>query len=276
MRARVLVVADDFGMTPSTNRAIVDAVRRGAVDSASLMVGAPHATDAVTAWPAESGLGIHLNLTEGSPLGGVADTVSLRDPRTGGFWDKHTFWERCASGGISDVDVFRETRAQMRRFVEMTGGRSPAHLDGHHHCHVASPEVALAVGRAVKECVDEMGGELPRVRIPAEANPIARDCVVCERARAATKLVEPLLFEAFGFPTTDRFVGQSLCSDTPVDATALWGVVTAALGDSETTIVELMCHPAYHDPTSNSWYEGPRREEELRLLLELFGDGRAA
>lgn len=278
LRARVMVVADDLGRTRSTNRAIVDAMRHGAVDAASLMVGAPHAATAATAFatcslPQE--LGLHLTLTEGAPLCAPTDTASLRDPLTGGFWDKHAFWARCVNGAISDTDVFRETRAQLRRFAELTGGRSPAHVDGHHHCHVASPGVALAVGRAVAESADRVG-VLPRIRIPAEAHPRVRGCVICERARTATERVAPVLLSTFCFPTTDHFVGQSLCSTARVDADMLRGIVETTLEGSETTTVELMCHPAYHVPSSGSWYEGPQREEELRLLLDLLGNGSAA
>jgi chitin disaccharide deacetylase len=45
----VFFIAEDFGMTPEVNRAIVEAHRRGALQGASLMVGQPGTADAIRA-----------------------------------------------------------------------------------------------------------------------------------------------------------------------------------------------------------------------------------
>src|SRR5213592_900716 len=60
---RLLVNADDFGLSPAVNRGLLEAHRHGLVTSASLMSNLPAAADAA-AQARESprlGLGVHLN-----------------------------------------------------------------------------------------------------------------------------------------------------------------------------------------------------------------------
>lgn len=67
---RLLVVnADDFGYCDQRNRGIVESFQNGVVSSASLLVNADQALEAVEL-SKEYGipLGLHLNLTEGRPI----------------------------------------------------------------------------------------------------------------------------------------------------------------------------------------------------------------
>ena len=92
---RVVFHADDFGMNPAVNEGIVTTFRKGLLTSTSLLANAPAAEAACQTWSAltaefQSGrlpsalrrqqltepeqpfdLGIHLNLTQGSPLTGT-------------------------------------------------------------------------------------------------------------------------------------------------------------------------------------------------------------
>src|SRR5439155_1506457 len=89
---RLVVNADDFGLSTGVNRGILEAHAAGVVSSVSVLVNAPGWTDALRRLrdlgPAPApglGVGLHLNLTMGRP---VSWGGSLSDARTGRF---HTF-----------------------------------------------------------------------------------------------------------------------------------------------------------------------------------------
>ena len=74
---RLVLHADDYGLAPGVNRAIEAALGSGAVTSASLLLGTPHAREAILwakAHP-ELDFGVHLNLTRGRPVLPPGDNV---------------------------------------------------------------------------------------------------------------------------------------------------------------------------------------------------------
>ncbi|HIA02217.1 MAG TPA: ChbG/HpnK family deacetylase [Myxococcales bacterium] len=76
---RLIVTADDLGLSPEMNEGILQAHRHGLVTSASLMVGTPHskaAIDAARECPNLS-LGIHLQFVQGQALSAAEDIKSL-------------------------------------------------------------------------------------------------------------------------------------------------------------------------------------------------------
>ena len=80
---RLIVNADDFGLAPGVNRAIVELQQAGALSSTTLMATAPYFSPAVYlafAQPALS-VGCHIVLVDGSPLLRPDEVPSLLDPR---------------------------------------------------------------------------------------------------------------------------------------------------------------------------------------------------
>jgi predicted glycoside hydrolase/deacetylase ChbG (UPF0249 family) len=133
MTARRLIVnADDFGLSAGVNRGIAQAHEHGIVTSASLMVRGPAAEQAATYARAHPRLsvGLHIDLAEWryTNLGWVAayEVVALDDPAA----------------------VAAEVVAQLRRFSMLTGA-TPTHLDSHQHVHRDDPvrTVVLAHGQ---------------------------------------------------------------------------------------------------------------------------------
>ena len=106
---RLLVVnADDLGLSRGINDGILEAHTEGIVTSASLMVSAAAARDAVHAAAdhPELSLGLHF----------VDDDSDLEDPAV----------------------ATRSFERQLDRFRELAG-RDPTHVDSHHHVHSSSP-----------------------------------------------------------------------------------------------------------------------------------------
>jgi chitin disaccharide deacetylase len=129
---RLIVNADDFGLSAGVNRGIARAHEHGILTSASMMVRAPHAPDAAAymhVHPALS-VGLHVDLGEWR--------------YTGEMW--------VAAYEIVPADdataVAAEVAAQLARFQALTGCE-PTHLDAHQHVHREEParSIVLEHGR---------------------------------------------------------------------------------------------------------------------------------
>jgi len=138
---RLIVNADDFGMTPGVSAGILLARRHGIVTSTTVLVTADIDRDQLAAaLDSGLGLGIHLNLTLGKPL---TRAPSLVD--TDGRFVRDA---RRAAARAEMKEVESEIEAQLERFVALTR-RAPTHLDTHHHVGLYPPvgEVLLRAAR---------------------------------------------------------------------------------------------------------------------------------
>ncbi len=138
---RLIVNADDFGMTPGVSAGILRARRHGIVTSTTVLVTADVDRELLAAaLDAGLGLGVHLNLTLGRPLTRGASLIGddgrfVRDAR-----------RAAARAEIKDVE--QEIEAQLERFHALTR-RRPTHLDTHHHVGLHAPvdEIVLRAAR---------------------------------------------------------------------------------------------------------------------------------
>jgi len=160
---RLIVNADDFGISRGVNRGIVEAHRTGIVTSASLMANLPSAEDALTraATCPDLGLGLHLTLTAGSPLCPPERVPTLVDTN-GRFLILGTLLARLSTGRVTTNDLCRELTAQVE--WSLRRGVRPDHLDSHHHVHIHPRVAPIVVGLAREHGV-------PWVRCPTERGP---------------------------------------------------------------------------------------------------------
>jgi predicted glycoside hydrolase/deacetylase ChbG (UPF0249 family) len=125
---RLLIVnADDLGLSPGVNAGIAEAHERGIVTSASLMVRAGSATEAValSSRLPRLAVGLHLDIAEWQ--------------YDDGEW--RATYERCPPQDAAAVEA--ECRGQLAAFRELTG-RDPTHLDSHQHAHTSEPMASIA------------------------------------------------------------------------------------------------------------------------------------
>lgn len=141
---KLIVNADDFGLSRGVNFGIIDAMRYGIVRSATLMASGPAFDHAVELGKSNEalGIGIHLILTWGYPL--LSGHKTLVDDR--GQFHKPAYAEThgdCLDPG----EIEKEFTAQIEKVL--ASGIQPTHLDSHHHVHMlpACREVIAAVAR---------------------------------------------------------------------------------------------------------------------------------
>ena len=264
---RLVVNADDFGLSTGVNRGILEAHAAGVVSSVSVLVNAPGWTDAVPRLRDLGpgiGVGLHLNLTMGRP---VSWGGSLSDARTGQFHSLRALVARAFAGRLDPGDVAIECAAQLARL--RNAGLVVTHVDSHRHVHVLPGVWGAVVERA-------RAAGVPVLRVPLEpwsVNPVNWRASLKKAAlrvawgvasRGTTPLDRP-----------DRFVGISLQGSRSFLARLL-----AVLDRLEPGTTELMVHPGYADGDLAAWddYTAPRARELAALtrpeVRERFRGGR--
>ena len=128
---RLIVNADDFGLTGGVSRGILRAHREGLVTSTTVLASLPAQPelDATAAASPGLGLGLHFNLTWGRPVSPAETVASLVDADGRFGRDLAALQERARPD-----EVRRECEAQIEAFARRFG-RGPTHLDSHHHAH---------------------------------------------------------------------------------------------------------------------------------------------
>ncbi|NXS18095.1 YDJC deacetylase, partial [Mystacornis crossleyi] len=160
LQVKLIVTGDDFGYCPRRNQGIVDCFLAGAISNVSLLVNGSAAADAAKlARRHNIPIGLHANLSEGSPVCEVLKTNSSLLNQDGFFHGKMGFRTALSKGLLNMSEVKQELKAQVELFRELTG-HLPPHMDGHQHVHVL-PEVR----HVFAEVLEEFGIQYTRVPI---------------------------------------------------------------------------------------------------------------
>jgi predicted glycoside hydrolase/deacetylase ChbG (UPF0249 family) len=228
---RLIVNADDFGMTGGVSRGIAKAHRAGLVTSATAMVhlGGFSASLTHIQGMAALGLGLHITLTWGAPAAGADRVPSLVEPDGRFPRDKAVL-----AGRARPEELRLECAAQLARFVRATG-RPPTHVDSHHQAHTLPPVREVVLDLAAKHSFP--------VRSPNEE--------VRRLARSR------------GLPTPDAFLGEA--GEEPYWTVARLLEAIRSLPEGTT---EIMCHPGYFDADLAHSRYGRQREAELAALTD--------
>ena len=266
---KLIVTADDLGLTRRVNEAIEKAHRQGIVTTASLMVNGSAFESAVDMLNQNPGLdaGLHLNLTEGAPVSAPAQIPSLANST--GFLYRHPF--ALAAGlfrrKVLLADLETEIRAQLDK--TLAAGVRITHIDGHKHVHVIpqvfalvcriSPDYGIRAVRSTVERTPRLASLLAR-NIGSWAQ-ILKQYVFGKALSGAWVLSRPANGQRI-LNTPRRLYGitQTGFLDAPTFAEIVSGLKSG--------VSEVMCHPGYVDedlirtPTRLHF----QRERELELL----------
>ncbi len=137
MIKKLIVNADDFGITEGVTIGILHTHADGIVTSTTTMMNMPAASFAIK--QAEKfpklGVGIHFVLTVGRPL---VDGATTFTDENGNFKRPNQYDSRHPE--TDNIEKFQEElyiewKAQMEKFIEVAG-KKPTHIDSHHHAHL--------------------------------------------------------------------------------------------------------------------------------------------
>ena len=261
---RLIVNADDFGLTQGVNRAIAQANRNGIVTSATIMANSRGFGEAVELARSQPQLktGCHVVLIDGAPLTSGAATLTNSSARF------RTSLKEFASAAvrkqISSDEIQQEAGAQICKL--QAAGLNVTHVDSHKHTHMF-PHVLRPVLRAARTC------GVRAVRNPFEPWRCWPKPVVFTNAamwlRAAGVGCFAMFATAFrraiqeeNMLTTDGTVG--IVATGKLDLSLLLSTLEALPQGTW----ELVCHPGYSDTDLQA--AGTRlvqsREVELQAL----------
>ncbi len=141
-----VLCADDYGLTPGVDAAILDLCARGRLSAVSALVTAPSWRADAAALRAAAGsaveVGLHLAFTEFSPLTGGASLAPAGRPRGQAGVMAAALLRMLGPG-----DIAREIERQIAAFADAMG-RLPDFVDGHQHVH-QFPRIDAAVVAAL-------------------------------------------------------------------------------------------------------------------------------
>ncbi len=262
---RLIVNADDFGLTRGVNRGIAEAHAHGIVTSATVMANGPAFDDAVRLAQSNPrlGIGCHAVLIDGTPLLGGHEISSLIGRACDlQFRQNLSSFALRAIGGLLDArQIEAEATAQIRKL--QSAGLAVSHLDTHKHVHIF-PQVLRPLLRAAQAC-----------GVRAIRNPFGRvgSSFIAGRPNLWKRYGELKLLNLFarkfrqavtaaGMLTTDGSLGIA-ATGTLDDR--LFRFVLENVPDGTW---ELVCHPGYNDTELQSVRTRLRKSRavELRLL----------
>lgn len=259
---QLVIVADDFGIGPGTDRGILELAAAGLVTGTALLVTSPHAPAAVAAWTRAGrplDLGWHPNLTFERPILPADRVPSLVGP-DGAFRPLGAFLRRALLGRLNPAEVAAELAAQYDRFVELAGG-PPALVNAHQHVGLFPPVSGALLDLLAAQPTRPF---VRRVREPWRT-----------LARVPGSRVKRLLLnrlgrrqarglDGAGFPGCDWLAGVTGPAAVADPAFhARW--LTAIPGRT----VELMCHPGHPDPALAGRGEEGTAENRRRRVDEM-------
>lgn len=256
---KLIVTADDLGLTPGVNRGIVRAFQDGIVTSASLLVTGSAFEDAaaLAEQNPELDVGLHLTLVEERAVLGREVLPTLVDeagrfPRTSG-----EFFRRAFLGRISWDEVEREIAAQIARF-QKTGLRL-SHLDSHQHLHMFPP---------IFQIVRRLTSRMDHVWIRNSAGPWRKSPGV-QMGRWAQQLglnLTCLSARTLHGPRLSRTPDGMFGFD--VSGCLTRPALEGTLRKIPEGLYELVCHPGEDDVDTRTRYNhwGYRWAEELKAL----------
>jgi predicted glycoside hydrolase/deacetylase ChbG (UPF0249 family) len=264
---RLIVNADDFGLTAGVNRGIQHVFAAGGLTSATLMAGAQEAA-AAAAFARDSpglGVGCHIVLLDGTPVTPPATIASLLKPGTQAFYPTlGEFLRALFVGKILRQHMQAEAAAQLKRLQSL--GIQPTHVDTHKHTHMFPPVLEAVLGAAA-------GAGVNVVRNPMEpAWAVAATLGASRVRKMEVTTLRTLYQQRFletvrrrGFVTTDGAIG--VAATGTLNEASLRNLLQA-LPDGTW---ELVCHPGYIDDAIAKIHTKLRqsREVEAACLMQL-------
>ena len=128
----VIVNADDLGATQTVNDAVFDLMDQKLVTSATLIANGPYVEEAcqqIKRYP-HCSFGVHLNVTEFSPLSGLSKVGALLGPH--GDFAREQIRNISINSTLAE-GIFEEFCAQIQRLLSL--GVRIGHIDSHEHVH---------------------------------------------------------------------------------------------------------------------------------------------
>ncbi|MGB7605146.1 MAG: chitin disaccharide deacetylase [Lutisporaceae bacterium] len=229
---KLIINADDFGLTKGCNKGIVKAFKEGLVTDTTVMINMKDGLDAINIAKSNgiNRIGLHLNLTCGKPVLAAEQVRSLIN-----YEELLYKRESLIHPHMNLKEAESELWAQVEKFTET--GMALTHIDSHHHIHIYEglTEIFIDIAKQLKVPLRQTG-EVMKEKI------IAR-----------------------GVKTTDYFTSEFYDRGVSMEN------ICKILDRYDNGVLEIMTHPAMLDDEllRKSSYNR-LRSKELEILTSKF------
>lgn len=138
---QLIINADDFGYSYGINQAIIELAKLGTISSTSVMVNQPF-TSEITKLIGICGIGLHLNLTQGTPISNPSLIKTLIGS-DGNFLPIQVFKKNLKKKLINEKHIVTEFHAQFNLLYNLIEGQIN-HIDSHQDIN-KHPKVSSAL-----------------------------------------------------------------------------------------------------------------------------------
>lgn len=232
---RLIVNADDFGLTRGINYGILDASVCGIVRSATMMANGNAFDHGVELYKQSDALnlGVHLTLTWGKPVCKDLKTLATED---GTFLHRSILFNEPEK--ILVDEIRKEFVAQINKIKD--AGIKITHLDSHHHAHKVS---------VVAEIVAELANQM---KIPVR--PVASIVDILNRENV--KIPDNFSQDFYGDVISEDFLIELIKKE-----------LIEKQQNKENACLEIMSHPSYIDQDLiDTTAYATKRSLELKVL----------
>lgn len=256
---KLIVNADDFGLTEKVNEGILKCFSNGILRSTSLMANGQsfeHAIGIIRSNP-KLDIGVHLTLVEEKPVLDAAKLPSLVGEN--GQFHKHAtnFTKKYYSDKISFDEARNELNAQFEKVLDH--GVKVSHIDSHQHLHMLPKILDITIGLAHRYKVKFI--RFPREKFSSymflDLKSLSRimQMIAVNRFCSVARNRIPLKTDHFaGFYFGGKLSKQNLL--TLINNLPMVGVC------------ELMCHPGMSEDLTNYTHWKYRQVEEMLALVD--------
>jgi len=228
----LIVNADDYGYFCCVSKGILKAAAHGVVTATGVFANMPHFEEQA-AWLRDCDtldVGVHLNLTDGTPL--TKDLQKALARWSGRFARKFSMAKAILAGAIKVDAVKTEWRAQIERCFEH--GLKVRFLNSHEHMHMLPSLYAVAKTLASDYAIRHV--RFPTSRLAGSSSPqsLFRGAIIAALGAVNRRSDDPTDVQFLGMETSGRLKRQYLEQIVP----------QLRAGQ----VYELMCHPGDFDP----------------------------
>lgn len=256
---RLIINADDFGMSREVNEGIKKGIKAGMITSVSVMVNMPHFDEAISYLKKNPGVsvGLHFNITEGSPLS-TKNKVSTLIREGGNFfyWPVLIFNLLFRKAYVQEIET--ELTAQYQKLKSQ--GIQISHIDSHHHIHLYPQIFQVFTRFAQKNKVNALRCRvfnLKRLHLWFRHPPTFKQFII----------ISLCVIDSIFFTKSKQFYDVNGLYDIAWDKSLDARKFTTLLASLPEGTTEIICHPAVLSKTGNEKFLRPRFKG-LSLLLD--------
>jgi len=260
---KVIINADDFGLSKGVNEGIILAHQKGILTSTTLMANMPGFDQAVELAKQNEklGVGLHLNIVRGRPISPADRLGSLLNKEKKFFSNLFLILRKLWSGKISRQEIELEFRAQIQKILKNDIRISHFDSEKHIHCLPSLLKIVLKLGNEYN---------IKKIRYINEyclSPPLLQSAKSLFASMSCLSMKKKI--EENGFLIPERSYG--ICKSGRMSSTRIKKILST-LKDG---VTEIIVHPGFMtkelmdlEKEIGSFYINKYREIELKGLLD--------